>query len=157
MAEENGKFIQLASDLMGAYLKSMEKADAFIKGLIGTAMAAINHGKVFTLPFANGLFDGIKMLKKMVLALFILGTGIIVNAEGEKIYKLNLLVLPGLLDEQNSGIGAEINKEIIKRIQQNNKVKFNIRIFPVKRGVFDYNNNDADALFWVLLFFLVLC
>jgi hypothetical protein len=35
MAEVKGKFIQLAADLMGAYPKAVDKADAFMKGLTG--------------------------------------------------------------------------------------------------------------------------
>ena len=72
-------------------------------------------------------------------------------AETNKTYQLYLTYLPGFIESEKEGIGARLNREIIKRVEHNEQVRFKVHFFPPKRAISAFNQQQGDLVFATVL------
>lgn len=68
-----------------------------------------------------------------------------------KSYKICLAYSPGFINSANEGIGSQLNKEILKRIEQRKNVSFEVSFYPAKRALLMFNKGKFDIVFATIL------
>lgn len=74
-----------------------------------------------------------------------------IKVDTKRSYSLYLPKISGFIETEHKGIGAIINKEIVKRIEEKHSVDIEITALPVKRAIAHFNKKKADLIFAMVL------